>query len=624
MLILVVVIAILATNLLMGFFVAHYLGYGPRNFEELWTGVYLKPSGTNVSGLAEPLDRNSVDQLIRAAAVGIGKPPQLVDSNTASASSSVISPTEKAGAGSLAKSGPGHVHAVSDFELVTAIWRSVQVQRTIGLVFDRQRLLQLEHVLTGLELDLSAFAAEDPIAGPSVATKPGRIRSVPMDTGEMFGPEPPPSSSGDGLEEEDVPEIEESVSSQRVIPIMDPNGRFHWGPNRLATAMEQWSQYLQSIAPEEPLAWWPQFFKRWTHTQSLWNEYRKTLDALWRIQQAELTYQKGLEQVVCEDGTCRRVAPKRTEGRWWQRSSAELRVLAWSEGQRQRLFQDAFDQFMMARQAERRLLRQTHQWLNDTYKPKVLREVADKIELTANDVLWPGRPVTEGEHEYGYLLLVRRRDDWVREFCQGGVVRAALDAHRESCRARWFAGLPADTPESPGARPEFVDERTWVVWLPTETQEPAESMAWTLADTLESPTRKVNSTTIQPIHRYVLIPLGAASQPAAVVAKWNTHLEDAELPLWRSGHQWVWLVDGKNLRPVERPDSLPRVQKTVDLVAWYREHQVGEAGAWYSGYEPSAESDVDAKSEVANAEGRGDNGGSATSGDATPEDDVDW
>ena len=45
MLVVIVVIAILGTNLLLGFFVANTLGYGPQTLSELLTGIYRAPIG---------------------------------------------------------------------------------------------------------------------------------------------------------------------------------------------------------------------------------------------------------------------------------------------------------------------------------------------------------------------------------------------------------------------------------------------------------------------------------------------------------------------------------------------------------------------------------------------------
>ena len=119
MLILIVVIAILTTNLFLGFFIAHYLGYGPQNFEELWTGVYGRPAGPIVpTGDSNPDVRVIVDALTQAAA----DRPLLP--NDAGGSSDLASP-----------------HQLPDHELVRAMLHANMALHQAGLLIDRVRLI---------------------------------------------------------------------------------------------------------------------------------------------------------------------------------------------------------------------------------------------------------------------------------------------------------------------------------------------------------------------------------------------------------------------------------------------------------------------------------------------------
>lgn len=120
MLILIVVIAILATNLFLGFFIAHYLGYGPQNFDELWTGVYLRPMGPSRSEIqSQSIDRVILDALTQAAAAQPLLPTEPV----------VMLRSESA-------------KKLSDGELVTTMMHANLALHQAGLVIDRLRLIE--------------------------------------------------------------------------------------------------------------------------------------------------------------------------------------------------------------------------------------------------------------------------------------------------------------------------------------------------------------------------------------------------------------------------------------------------------------------------------------------------
>lgn len=121
MLILIVVIAILATNLFLGFFVAHYLGYGPQNLDELWTGVYLRPVEAGAAdSYSQPINRVLLDALTQAAAAG----PLLPSETT------THDPSESAKA------------MLSDDELVKTMMHANLALHQAGLLIDRQRLIE--------------------------------------------------------------------------------------------------------------------------------------------------------------------------------------------------------------------------------------------------------------------------------------------------------------------------------------------------------------------------------------------------------------------------------------------------------------------------------------------------
>jgi hypothetical protein len=121
MLILIVVIAILATNLFLGFFVAHYLGYGPQNLDELWTGVYLRPVGpVGTVNDPQPVQRVVLDALTQAAAARPLLPLE------------IITP---------ARVGTTNPSELSDGELVKTMMHANLALHQAGLLVDRLRLV---------------------------------------------------------------------------------------------------------------------------------------------------------------------------------------------------------------------------------------------------------------------------------------------------------------------------------------------------------------------------------------------------------------------------------------------------------------------------------------------------
>lgn len=124
MLILTVVITILATNLFLGFFVAHYLGYGPQNFQELWTGVYLRPmSPVDAEARSQPIRREILDALTQAAAAGPLRP-------------------ELANSRSVAESPNSDPPKLPDDDLVRAMVHANLALHQSALVMDRARLVE--------------------------------------------------------------------------------------------------------------------------------------------------------------------------------------------------------------------------------------------------------------------------------------------------------------------------------------------------------------------------------------------------------------------------------------------------------------------------------------------------
>jgi hypothetical protein len=574
MLILVVVIAILATNLFMGFFIAHYLGYGPQNFQELWTGVYLRPpAGLTTSSVAHPrLDPQAIEALTQEAArrlqafAEVGKPCPMTG--------------RAEGDNSAASNDTG---VWTDAEVVQTIWRAQQMLQLVGMVADRWRLLDLA-------------AAELPTEWSEGAMSES-------------------SEPGDGS----------TPTATAAVP---------WDAESTGALILRWRQQLSAIQWVEPVGWWRAYLQAWDVVQTRWFDYQQTLAALARLQATERAFQREHTAIVCENGTCRRVAKVAAKTRWWQRPSAELRTMAWVHQQRERLHQELFDQFVAWRKAQQDSVDRTLRWLRETFRPELLQETAAELGFPAAEAL-ASSAITEAEASTGHLLVLRWPEPWVAEFCWGCTVVAAHRQHAEQRLSQWYRDLtPLDAAPDADAplRLQQWDAATTVCWLSSAELEDAQLTAWTLVNALVADRREVEATPLELPLRVVVVPL-TPRQPTAAAVRLAIHgLDDETHPVWEDDASPVWLRGPRRWEATPRPPALPCLPVPFDLVAWY----TGDNAAAAPAAEPTttaghgenpAQPAGQTRGPVADAAENGDNGRSDPSKSSTagPEDDgIEW
>jgi len=130
MLILIVVISILTTNLFLGFLVAHYLGYGPKNFHELLTGIDPRPlPDSGIAPRPDPIAPTTLAEFAQAAAANPPKPSQQSDwgafvSHYASSANNAPPAT-----------------SLPDRELIHTVLHSNLALQQAGLLMDYERLV---------------------------------------------------------------------------------------------------------------------------------------------------------------------------------------------------------------------------------------------------------------------------------------------------------------------------------------------------------------------------------------------------------------------------------------------------------------------------------------------------
>lgn len=151
MLILIVVISILTTNLFLGFLVAHYLGYGPKNFQELFSGIDPHPLASGgPARRPDPIAPTLLTEFAQAAAANPPTPSQQTDWAAFVNQYASTPPTPPAPA------------SVPDCELIHTVLHGNLALQQAGLLLDYERMVTVSPT------------SEPPRAQPGGESEPAR------------------------------------------------------------------------------------------------------------------------------------------------------------------------------------------------------------------------------------------------------------------------------------------------------------------------------------------------------------------------------------------------------------------------------------------------------------------
>lgn len=158
MLILIVVISILTTNLFLGFLVAHYLGYGPQNFQELWYGIDPRQlPGGETANRPNPIAAAHLIELAQTAAADPPLPHDHGDWET------FVSQCAS-GANPVPSAAP-----LPDRELIRTVLHSNLGLQQAGLLIDSRRVLtRMNHSETTVAVPSEAASPEPPSQLPNL------------------------------------------------------------------------------------------------------------------------------------------------------------------------------------------------------------------------------------------------------------------------------------------------------------------------------------------------------------------------------------------------------------------------------------------------------------------------
>jgi hypothetical protein len=553
MLILIVVISILTTNLFLGFLVAHYLGYGPQNFQELWYGIDPRPIADNgISRRPDPIASNTLAKLAQAAAAN---PPIPSDQTDWAAFVDRHAPTTS----TVPPATP-----VPDRDLILTMLHSNLALQQVGLLIDCGRL-----------------GTAAPTSTPSPA------RAV--------------------------------VGSESTAP---DNPSLPWSGRTPRDVLIAWERYLQGVVLANATPWWKSFWQQWRETQQAWLAYETTVQARRRLIDAHQQWLAKSTEVVCDEGSCRRVNKAANRSNWWQRPSAEWRTLTWAQGQVEACERETFERLVLARQQTQQLFRQSCHWLQQTFKPSLIREQAAHVDVR----LFPSgmeAEIHDNNKTHGSLFLIKTKQDWIADYCRGTVVTEAILQHRAQRLDDWLQAMPNLSEDGQQPLRQWIDPWTAALWVPSDNAASARVAAWTVVDKLESCTRQIDRQTMSLDLRLLIVPITPKrTTPTALKAAlaWLGPLDSA---VWEPVANRVWAQTGNRLEPVPRPDALPRLEGELDLTAWYTSFLLGPEPAAPA---DSAPADVAPSPQpVEQSTDNHDNRTAAESAAPTAEDDgIDW
>lgn len=236
MLIVIVVIAILGTNLLLGFFVANTLGYGPQSFSELLTGIYRAPVGWAQRKLSSgrlEIERrlewaHELNQWCPLPESSPGSPASSNEATESDQEPAAPRPTDR----QVLQSVMNYVQASSILlDEVRFHWQypggATDDDKTVAETEEEPADTLPPDVDPIANLMVSSTGSEDPFSDPFQDLQPA---------------EPEPTAEP------------EAASSDEPIRV--------WNRERLLESLEQWHDYLENYEPGE-ITWWLDWFRKW-------------------------------------------------------------------------------------------------------------------------------------------------------------------------------------------------------------------------------------------------------------------------------------------------------------------------------------------------------------------------
>lgn len=290
MLVVVIVIAILGTNLLLGFFVANTMGYGPQTLSELMTGIYKAPIGWTIRKLTKgQLDSEVRRQWVQQWGSYCVLPSDGLDAeSTDTESDSDDSPDEDAQAdgtsdgvddddeaesfGDDEPSAEGDVSGTNNDLLL--LRQVIQFVQTSPVLLDELRFQwkylpndDTESESTAESVDSEAAESEHEAASEDLSDEDQTDNSLAAEED---------SDDQDHTDEDSAP---------------------LWTKDRLAESVKRWNEYLEAYQPSE-VTWWLDWFQKWEAFAEAWRKHCTEILAVGLVERLLHENKKEPEAVV--------------------------------------------------------------------------------------------------------------------------------------------------------------------------------------------------------------------------------------------------------------------------------------------------------------------------------------
>ncbi len=530
MLVLIIVIAILGTNLLLGLFVAHYTGYGPQNFNELMTGVTLEPRGEFQRQLEREVPKLGTKfrkQMASAIHQRLLRPDQLTLDRQD-----------------------------EDEEMIVLTLQAIETVNYATILLDELRF----------QVDAEDDADDADDAGDFAATEKSVDASAAIEDGMDPSDGPLPQKDDQGLSDQGLdggPEDDSdypSDSSGVEIPLRS------WTAEELSEMLAVWSQRLHSIEGINETPWWGKFIKQWDQFLQDWNNYRIIVEACVAVDAAvvaEVARQAILvktEDAVASPSTSRRKKKA-------AKAAPISKTQRWIQSQKQQLYTDLFHKRDALRQAQRSLIQVAdgglQSWFSKQFpiencfieggnqKHRMKQLACIRPEIVSDE--------EEPKPKANYLFFVAFDHRQRLEFCHGALVGQAINEA--------FDALIIDCLATEQLAGEWFRVNDCVIcgWVHEAEEATAQSKAEWLRQIIAA--TKLNALEIHwgQTSNVLAVPLQEKDQPrnrlAQVLKLWQRRRNSFPLI---SGDQ-TWTLSGSRLRPVTEVEPEDLEENTIPL-----------------------------------------------------------
>lgn len=389
MLVVIVVIAILGTNLLLGFFVANTLGYGPQTLSELLTGIYRAPIGWSQRQMSSGYLKEDIRKEWSAQLTAYCPLP----------------PDEEIQAKNQAS------NEATDWD---TLQRAIHYIQFSPVLLDELRF-QWRYHQSDADQDADDWGA-DPTDDPTPV-----VDQQPATTGEDVEEA---SDTDESMEESEDASAEDVVAD--VAPADDYPTEL-WDRYRLKETLQQWDSYLESYRPKE-VDWWLAWHGHWEKYVAQWKKHYREVAAVALV---ERLISENPEDLLSEPpvSTGPKSVKETRQKKKPSKDQGKRRQQVWIKTQYGRLLQSLFQSSIDLRRIEQQLILFTESKARDQWETSVLQQTTAQANprrmFQLNEML---ENLEAGEAEPNYAMMVIPDHQSLLELDSGKLIALAAQS----------------------------------------------------------------------------------------------------------------------------------------------------------------------------------------------------